>query len=907
MRSMKWLGILALCLLLPAASAFALATISGKVMNDDGEPIAGANVMVKNTSFGAATDLDGRYTIVFPLDGSYTVMASALNYATAMKDVRIDPDGSVSVNFTLEADVLSLGTVVVTGVRNPQEKIESAVAITTASSEQIEEQAPRNTADLLKVVPGFYVESSGGEGGNNLFVRGIPADGSFRYVAMYEDGLPVFESPELAFANIDLLMRVDDTIDRMEALRGGTAAIYASNAPGGMINFLSKTGSGAPGGMVKFSVGDYGLFRTDFNYGGSMGEKWRYNVGGFFRQDDGVRNPDFIANQGGQLKANVTRLLDGGFLRFYGKYLNDRNIFYLPIPLTNPDDPEGLDGFDPNFGTMTTSSARFLRARRPNGIGALELNLQDGMHPVISSFGAEFDQELGSGWTINNKARYTDIDLTFNAIFSLDNPFLAEDFAADKIAEWNSLHPNDPVSADAWEYRYARGTALTQNQVDNLNGNGLVARTGWWYVDKPMHNFVNKLELSHSAEFGGTHNYTFGHYYSTYSADDYWYWQNILSEVADAPRLMDLRLTTDAGNTVFVTGGGVERFGSFYRNAESNSVVNAVYFTDEYEATEALRLDFGLRYENARMYGTVEGLSEYDLDGGGADFTMYNDNATYGSNRYFLYDYTFDEVGYTLGANFTLRPNTLATYARFSSGFRMPDFDQWAGGAVTSSGEVENIIQAEGGVKYSSPKLAAAASVFYSSFDNVPFTDEVIQGGNIVQLTRFANSRTIGAEFEVVSRPVKHLDLSLIATVQQPQYVDYTFDQRDPATGQVIESYDFDGNQVRRIPQVFLSFTPSYEVMANMRVAASVRYFSTRYVDDANEVELPGFTTINAYASYRFSDFKVGVYGNNLTNTIGLTEGNPRVQQAVAEEAQFYMARPVLGRSFKASLTYFFN
>ncbi|MBS1262728.1 MAG: Pesticin receptor [Calditrichaeota bacterium] len=413
-------------------------------------------MIVKNTSFGAATDLDGHYKIVFPLDGTYTVMASALNHKAMSKEVRIMKDGSVTVDFMLESDVLSLSRVVVTGVRNPQEKLESAVAITTTTSEEIEEANPRNTADLLKVVPGFYVESSGGEGGNNLFARGIPADGSFRYVAMYEDGLPVFESPELAFANIDLLMRVDETVDRMEALRGGTASIYASNAPGGVINFLSKTGSGAPGGLVKFSTGDYGLFRTDFNYGGAWGEDWRFNVGGFYRQDDGIRDPDFHANQGGQLKANVTRLLDNGYLRFYGKYLNDKNIFYLPIPLTNPDNPEGLEGFDPNYGTMTTSSARWMKVPAPDG-QIFEFNLQDGMHPEIKSVGGEFDYDLGSGWTVNNKMRYTDVNLEFNAIFSLDNPFLEGEFAQMKIDEWNAAHPNDQVDDGVYRYRYARG------------------------------------------------------------------------------------------------------------------------------------------------------------------------------------------------------------------------------------------------------------------------------------------------------------------------------------------------------------------------------------------------------------------------------------------------------------------
>lgn len=114
------------------------------------------------------------------------------------------------------------------------------------------------------------VESSGGEVGNNLFARGIPSAGAYEYVQIQEDGLPVFEDGALQFANADVFYRLDETVKKMEAVRGGSASIFASNAPGGIINFISKTGQNDFQGRAKISTSDYGLFRQDLNLSGAI-------------------------------------------------------------------------------------------------------------------------------------------------------------------------------------------------------------------------------------------------------------------------------------------------------------------------------------------------------------------------------------------------------------------------------------------------------------------------------------------------------------------------------------------------------------------------------------------------------------------------------------------------------------
>lgn len=172
--------------------------------------------------------------------------------------------------------------VVITGSSRPKPKLESATAISTFTAKEIQKQNPISAAALLQRVPGFAVETSGGEVGNNLFARGIPSAGAYEFTQIQEDGLPVFEDGALQFANADNFFRVDNSTARLEALRGGTGSIFATNSPGGLINFISKEGSNEFKGTAKLETSTYGLMRTDVNVGGALvKDKLFFNVGGF--------------------------------------------------------------------------------------------------------------------------------------------------------------------------------------------------------------------------------------------------------------------------------------------------------------------------------------------------------------------------------------------------------------------------------------------------------------------------------------------------------------------------------------------------------------------------------------------------------------------------------------------------
>src|SRR5688572_29033038 len=244
------------------------------------------------------------------------------------------PGTAASATPKLANDITELDVVVVTGRvgTDVRTKAQTSYALTDISSEQLRLQAPMGVAEALKAVPGLWVEASGGEASANIRARGIPTEG-YSTLSLQEDGLPIQHDGGLGWLNADQTFRIDETVDRMEIVRGGPASIFASNAPGGIVNFVTRRGTDSNEGLVTYEIGDFNHHRVDLWYGGPAGP-WRYGVGGFWRISDGVRDPGFRANDGYQARISLGRdFSNGGKIDANMKYFDDHVIFFLGVPL----------------------------------------------------------------------------------------------------------------------------------------------------------------------------------------------------------------------------------------------------------------------------------------------------------------------------------------------------------------------------------------------------------------------------------------------------------------------------------------------------------------------------------------------------------------------------------------------
>jgi len=322
------------------------------------------------------------------------------------------------------AQNLNLDEVVVTASPTGRTKMKSSDSVTSVGEEAIMRSGATSAAEILRSVPGIRAESSGGEGNANITVRGAPVSaGGSRYVQMQEDGLPVLLFGDIAFGTPDQFLRTDFTTDRVEVVRGGSASTLASNAPGAIINFVSKRGRDV-GNAVGVTTGlGSRLNRYDFNFGSVMGSDTYFNMGGFMRQGEGAPyNTGFNSQDGGQLKASVTKEFDkGSYVRVNFKNLDDKTPTILPVPtrLSNGKiqtiagvDPRNAFFINPNITRDTTID------RHGNQVTS---NPANGLHVTSRSIGLEAKLNLDNGWTVEEKMRRSSNGGRFIGMFPADN------------------------------------------------------------------------------------------------------------------------------------------------------------------------------------------------------------------------------------------------------------------------------------------------------------------------------------------------------------------------------------------------------------------------------------------------------------------------------------------------------
>ena len=107
------------------------------------------------------------------------------------------------------------------------------------------------------------------------------------------NGSPLYGAPNLSFLDSSTLVRLDDTVERVEIVQGGTSAIFSSGQPGASANFILRTGSDKTTGSLGVTYGSEGSERVDAFLSGKIIDGWYGSIGGFYRVSDGVRNPQY--------------------------------------------------------------------------------------------------------------------------------------------------------------------------------------------------------------------------------------------------------------------------------------------------------------------------------------------------------------------------------------------------------------------------------------------------------------------------------------------------------------------------------------------------------------------------------------------------------------------------------------
>src|SRR5690606_21420703 len=830
-----------------------------------------------------ATDENGAYELTGLPAGSHVVRASYLGYRTEHRTVEIAGGNVSGIDFVLREDPLGLTEVIVSASFNPATKLESSTAITTLGPAQVEQRLPRGTSDLLRAVPGVQVTSTYGEIGADITVRGLPLtpNSSYRYVSLQEDGLPVFEPPGLLFAFPDAMLRLDETVARMEAVRGGAAAVFSSSTPGGIVNFISKSGGSQLEGAFKTTGGTHGMIRQDVNVGGPLGDLWRFNIGGFYRYDRGVRDPGYAAGRGGQVKANVTRDLGNGYVRFYGKYLDEHNVWYMGVPIQDFNDPKPIPG-GPPIGSGTTYASERTTLRVPDAFNPgtfAEKDMSDGYSVRYRMAGLEFSQDVGDGWNVTLRGRALASDNKNNLMIDVADAFPISAFGA----------PSLPLEVPRF-VRYVNTDEVVNDpdEVANLNGNGLMSVWGVAFVDQPVTNYIANLQLSKQM---AAHQLNLGLYYSTYETRLQLIQAGVFVEVKNRPRLIQVAIPGEDGTPMGLTPpDGFAGHNSGFWNLRNATDVAAVYAGDTWQASGRLNVDLGVRLDLNRSEGrnerpVVSGRVEdgevvgQELPPGYEPFIptpQQSQAGMFGSGIYRTWDYTFKTWGGSLGVNYRLS-DAVALYGRGSRGARIPTSQQWTfqtsnGSQVTGEtnrGEIETILQGEVGVKLIHPRWSVLVTGFYGSSKNL--ISNLHRGradGSFAFIPIPGDTRTIGAEVEAVVNPTRDLRLQLVTTLQDPRFTRFEYEffipGDNPYSGQHVR--DYSGNLLNDAVRVLADFTATYQ-RSGFEAFGNVRFTGPRMANRPNTIEIPAYSEVAAGVAYTYRHVRVAASGVNLFDT----------------------------------------
>lgn len=864
-----------LCSLTSDIFAQQLYTIAGSVTDTDGGALAGATVVIQGTTSGSATDFDGAYSFEYNGQGEITLVASFVGYTTQERIIQLGANTNIEADFTLAFDALGLDEVVVTGIVNANSKLESSVSITTLNPAGIAQTAPRTTAEIFRTIPGIRSEASGGDGNTNITVRGVPISaGGSKYLQLQEDGLPVFMFGDIAFATSDIFLRVDQTVGRVEAIRGGSASTLATNSPAGIINFISKTGA-VEGGSIGTTVGlDYNTTRTDFEYGSPLGNGLSFHVGGFYRSGEGPRDAGYTAQRGGQFKANLTKNFDAGYARFYFKHLNDRTPAYMPMPIQvsgSNGSPtwENIDGFD---ATQDTPHSVYLSSNF--GIGAdgerRRVDVADGMHPKSRAFGVEFAFDIGEGWSVENRGR-----ISMNS-----GRFIAPFPSAAGTTEDMLTTVQDAVGRDL------TGASLTYAHNGEAYTGGLSQVIHMFDTElKDFDNIINDVKLSRSFD---KVTFTAGYFRSLQNINMAWLWNSYLMEIkGENAGLIDITLAD--GTPISESGQfayGVPVWGNCCQ-VEYNSKydLSAPYLAASVNATDNLNLDGSVRFDKGRVRGVgaggVQGALDVNNDGEIAPIEESVSVIDLAQKNPVNYDY--DYVSYSFGANLKLSESQ-AIFGRVSKGgSAKADRAIFPSASYLSLGNPKDVInQTEVGYKH-----------------------RFNAGGLFV--TGFLASTTEEGGFEATTQEVIENDYRALGVELEGAFRFGDFDIRGAFTftDAEITSGDNDGNTPRRQPDLMYSLISSYLIQGQHSVGLSIIGQTDAFAQDSNELVMPGYALVQGFVNIGLTQgLGLSLSANNLFDAIGITESE---EGAITEgQINYIRARSVTGRSVTATVRYSF-
>lgn len=292
----KYIFPLTLMLAINSAISPETATIQGRVMDLQRQPLPYANVLIEKLGLGTVGNGEGYFKLEKVPLGTQTITVSSLGYKSQKVTLTISEKEIEGVNFRLKEETKELEEVVVRGKSDASELRESAQAVTVVTTETVKLQ----TADLGEIMAkteGVSVQRGGGLGSGARFALGGLSGDQIRF---FYNGVPLDFSPyAFGLANVPV-----NAIERVEVYKGVVPIQFGADALGGAVNLVPPQTNKKIGGSVSYQTGSFGTHRATANlehYNEDSG--FFASFGGFYDYTDNNYQIDVaVPNERGQLQ-----------------------------------------------------------------------------------------------------------------------------------------------------------------------------------------------------------------------------------------------------------------------------------------------------------------------------------------------------------------------------------------------------------------------------------------------------------------------------------------------------------------------------------------------------------------------------------------------------------------------------
>ena len=274
--------------LLGLNSLFAQTTISGQVIDDAKEPLIGANVVLKGTTTGTVTDIDGKFKLTLDEKPPFTLVISYVGYNN--KELIVDGTQS-NLQVVLNTENSILDEVVVSASRVEEKLLESPVSIEKLDLQTIKASTSSDYYDQMLKLKGV-TGATGSMTFNAINTRGFGGIANTRFVQLV-DGIDN-AAPLLNFPMGNLIGIGENDVQSIELVPGAASALYGPNAFNGIMIMSSKSPFDYEGLTISFKQGfskadndkANPLTNGDFRYGKTWGKFGLKVTGSYFQGTD---------------------------------------------------------------------------------------------------------------------------------------------------------------------------------------------------------------------------------------------------------------------------------------------------------------------------------------------------------------------------------------------------------------------------------------------------------------------------------------------------------------------------------------------------------------------------------------------------------------------------------------------